>query len=498
MNSTEIQELDQVEAKIGTDMATPVSKDEVPLSPGSLIFLEPGINCCVIAILGWKSKPDPAVIKEGLKQTLIKHPCFSSKLMMKSGKKRWIQTQVNVDNHVILPEVDTEMESPSQFIEDYVSYLTRIPLDLSKPLWELHLVNLKTPEAEAVGIFRIHHSIGDGMSLISLLLASCRKSSDPEALPTIPKQKQADSRHPRPHGFFRLFLAIWSVLRLILNTIVDLLLFVATVVFLKDTKTPLKGSSGVEQNPKKIVHRTVSLDDIKLVKNAMGMTVNDVIMGVTQAGLSRYLNRKYGEVDRGKGAEQKSNHLPRNICLRATSLVNIRQTGGIQALADMMNKKSKVKWGNQIGYICIPFTIALRNDPLDYLRGAKAAGDRKKQSLEAICTHLTNKCVVKLFGSKLSAALVYRVVFNTTMTLSNVAGPVEEISFYGHPIAFIAPSVYGHPQALTCHFQSYVNKMSIVLAVDPNVIPDPHLLCDDLEESLKIFKDAVVLAKDAS
>lgn len=489
MNSTEIQEIDQVEAKIGTEEASPVSKDEVPLSTGSLIFHEPGINCCIIAIMGYKSKLDPAVIKEGLKQTLIKHPCFSSKLMMNSGKKKWIRTQVNVDNHVILPEVDTVTESPSQFIEDYVTYLTGIPIDLSKPLWELHLVNLKTPEAEAVGIFRIHHSIGDGMSLISLLLACCRKSSDPKALPTLPKQKQADSRYPHPHGFFRLFLAIWSVLRLILNTLVDLLLFVATVVFLKDTKTPLKGSSGVEQNAKKIVHRTVSLDDIKLVKDAMGMTVNDVILGVTEAGLSRYLNRKYGEVDRGKEAEQKSNHLPRNIRLRATALVNIRQTAGIQ--------KSKVKWGNQIGYICIPFTIALRNDPLDYLRGAKAAGDRKKLSLEAICTHLTNKCVVKLFGSKLSAALVYRVIFNTTMTLSNVVGPVEEISLYGHPIAFIAPSVYGHPQALTCHFQSYMNKMSIVLAVDPNVIPDPRLLCDDLEESLKIFKDAVVLAKDA-
>jgi len=26
-----------------------------------------------------------------------------------------------------------------------------------------------------------------------------------------------------------------------------------------------------------------------------------------------------------------------------------------------------------------------------------------------------------------------------------VPGPVEEISFYGHPVAYIAPSVYGHP-----------------------------------------------------
>ena len=52
-----------------------------------------------------------------------------------------------------------------------------------------------------------------------------------------------------------------------------------------------------------------------------------------------------------------------------------------QALADMMNKKSKAKWGNKIGFMFIPFTIALQNDhPLDYLRGAKAIADRKKLS----------------------------------------------------------------------------------------------------------------------
>ncbi|XVF10058.1 hypothetical protein REPUB_Repub07fG0150800 [Reevesia pubescens] len=388
------------------------------------------------------------------------------------------------------------MESPSQFIEDYVSNLTTIPLDLSKPLWELHLINLKTPEAEAVAIFRIHHSLGDGMSLISILFACCRKASDPEALPTLPKQIQTN--HSRnPHGFLWLFMAVWLMLRLILNTIVDLSLFVATVIFLKDTKTPLKGSSGVQHNPKRIVHRTVGLDDIKLVKDAMGVTVNDVILGVTQAGLSRYLNRKYGEVDRGKGAKQKSNHLPRNIRLRATVFVNIRQTAGIQALADMMNKKSKAEWGNKFGFICIPFTIALQNDPLDHLRGAKAIADRKKLSLEAISTYLINNYVVKLLGSKLSAALAYRATFNTTMSFSNLAGPVEEISFFGHPIAFIAPSVYGHPQALTFHFQSYINKMSIAVAVDPNVIPDSHLLCDDFVESLKIFKNAVVANNSA-
>jgi hypothetical protein len=40
--------------------------------------------------------------------------------------------------------------------------------------------------------------------------------------------------------------------------------------------------------------------------------------------------------------------------------------------------------------------------------------------------------------------------------------------------------------------QSYVNKMAIVLSVDERTIPDPHQLCDDIEESLKLLKEAVI------
>lgn len=40
------------------------------------------------------------------------------------------------------------------------------------------------------------------------------------------------------------------------------------------------------------------------------------------------------------------------------------------------------------------------------------------------------------------------------MAFSNVPGPVEEISFYGHPVAFIAPSVYGHPHVSLNFLQS--------------------------------------------
>lgn len=47
-------------------------------------------------------------------------------------------------------------------------------------------------------------------------------------------------------------------------------------------------------------------------------------------------------------------------------------------------------------------------------------------------------------------------------------------------------------KALIIHFVSYVNKIIINLAVDTSVIPDPHLLCDDLVESLNIIKLAAL------
>lgn len=56
-------------------------------------------------------------------------------------------------------------------------------------------------------------------------------------------------------------------------------------------------------------------------------------------------------------------------------------------------------------------------------------------------------------------------------------------------------------QGLMINFQSYVNKMTIVLSVDEATIPDSHQLCDDIVESLSLIKDAVLsrgLVKDDS
>ncbi|AES58773.1 putative transferase [Medicago truncatula] len=464
-----------------------------PLSPAARLFHSPSFNCYVIAIIGCKTSINPQVIRDGLCQTILKHPRFTSKLVKKGRKTRWTETTIDLDNHIIVPQIDSKIDFPDRFVEDYISNFTKTPLDISKPLWELHLLNIKTSNAESIGIFRIHHSLGDGTSLISLLIAATRKTSDPNALPTVPTTRKRDDSNVHNCSIIVSFwLSILWGLRLIWNTIVDVLLLVLTILFFKDTHTPLKGAHGVELNTKRFVYLMVSMDDIKLVKAEMKTTINDVLLGLTQAGLARYLNREYGVKNANDGAAMSKSGIPKNIRLRASILVNIRASPGIQDLADMMAEKGKARWGNKMGYIIFPFNIALQEDPLEYVRQAKATIDRKKQSLEAICSYACAKLVLNLFGVKIAGVITRRVLFHTTMAFSNVAGPVEEISFYGHPVAFIAPSVYGHPHALTIHFQSYANQMTISMAVDPTIIPDPYLLCDDFEESLKLICDNVV------
>lgn len=51
------------------------------VSPGSRIFHAPGFEYYVIAIIGVKTRIDPQVVKQGLIDTLLNHPRFSSILV---------------------------------------------------------------------------------------------------------------------------------------------------------------------------------------------------------------------------------------------------------------------------------------------------------------------------------------------------------------------------------------------------------------------------------
>lgn len=68
----------------------------------------------------------------------------------------------------------------------------------------------------------------------------------------------------------------------------------------------------------------------------------------------------------------------------------------------MMAKGSKCRWGNWFAYIVFPFSIALRDDPLEHLRRAKSTIDRKKNSLEAVLTFIVGNFLIKFIGVQVS------------------------------------------------------------------------------------------------
>ena len=72
----------------------------------------------------------------------------------------------------------------------------------------------------------------------------------------------------------------------------------------------------------------------------------------------------------------------------------------VQTLAEMMENGSEAKWGNWIGYVLLPLSIALRDNPLHYIQKSKEAMDRKKASLEALYIHSMAKSIPNLFGTK--------------------------------------------------------------------------------------------------
>ena len=145
----------------------------------------------------------------------------------------------------------------------------------------------------------------------------------------------------------------------------------------------------------------------------------------------------------------------------------------------MMAKDSKGRWGNYFSFIILPLSIGLQTDPLVYLKLSKATLARKKHSYHAALVYFIIKMVLMVFGTKVNkvinelclhlsgqqyitqscqilyqaaATLFNQPVKNLTACVSNVVGPMDEISFRGHPIAYIAFSSYGHSQVRSYYF----------------------------------------------
>ncbi|KAB2071230.1 hypothetical protein ES319_A08G208100v1 [Gossypium barbadense] len=428
------------------------SSDE-PLTPAGRLFLQPETDVVIHCIIRGKNPADMDAIKSAIKSSLmVQHPRFCSLLVRdKNGFEHWRKTPIDIDQHVIV--VNNRLDKSGNFIDEtqgsttteeddeaavnqYVADLSvSSPLSTDKPLWELHVL-----PAHKCAIFRIHHSLGDGISLMSMLMANCRRTDDAEALPKMVPDKKTVIKGEKGRDWFWLVGVLWWFLKIVVFTLLFSVEFVLRSLLVSDEKTAITGGDGVELWPRKLATAKFLLDDMKLVKRAVPDT----------------------------------------------------------DLSKLMKSNTKARWGNKFGVILIPvYYHKGGNDPLEYLKRAKATVDKKKHSLEAYFSYKIGDLVMSLLGPKYACMLNYKLLCNTTFTLSNVGGPLEEISLAGNPLSSIKVNTSSLPQAITMHMLSYAGKAEMQILVAKDIIPDPEFLAKCFEDALLEMKEAVLRTNKA-
>ncbi|XP_076895466.1 wax ester synthase/diacylglycerol acyltransferase 5-like [Bidens hawaiensis] len=460
-------------------------EDDQPLSPAGRLFVQPATNQIINGVLGLERPIELASVRTVISDSLmIKHPRFSSLLFTdKHGREHWRKTNVDIDRHVIVrpdpvgvgdTNSDCYTDRDEEVVNGYIADLTvSCPLTTDKPLWEVHVLT-----AHKCVVLRIHHALGDGISLMSLMLTLCQKLNDPDQTPTI--EQTSPTRKRRKLGTLD---NIIKVLKIIWFSLIYVTEFIMRGLWVKDRKTVVRGGEGVELWPRKLVTSKFSLEDMKMVKSKVAnATINDVLFGIISSGLSKYLDSR------------SPGYLQEGLQITGVALVNLRPSPGLQDIKELMKKNAGTAgWGNKFGIMLLPlYYHKNQNDPLHYLKRAKMMIDRKKLSLEAFLSYQLGYFVMKFFGAKIASILNYRVICNTSFTISNVMGPKEEITVAGIPVTYIRTTSSSLPHAITMHMVSYAGKADMQILVAKDLIPDPEKLAKFFEDALLEMKEYAI------
>lgn len=139
----------------------------------------------------------------------------------------------------------------------------------NRPLWNIHIIKYPTSNAAGNIIFKLHHSLGDGYSLMAALLSCLQRADNPSVPLTFPSLTSA----PNPNLSVRgtsIYRNIPKVLRSAFNTVSDFGWSLMKSSYVEDDISLIRsGNPGVEFKPVVISTMTFSLDDIKQIKTKL-------------------------------------------------------------------------------------------------------------------------------------------------------------------------------------------------------------------------------------
>jgi diacylglycerol O-acyltransferase len=338
-----------------------------------------------------------------------------------------------------------------------VSRLHSNPLDLSRPPWEVHLI--EGLEGGRFAIYtKMHHALVDGYSGVRLMARSLSKDPDDRELPlffSVPAPPRAP-REPTDDGG----LGLGSLLRSAVGQAGSALTLGRRIVEPVVRRGEFPDLVGLPQAPRSILNRRIGrnrrfatqqyeLEHLKRLGAQHGATVNDVFLAIVGGGLRRFLS----ELD----------ELP-DAPLVAFVPVNVRPKGDEGG-------------GNAVGAMLA--TLATDTaDPVERLRRISASTRSAKAQLEgmtqeailAYSAYLLAPGGLQALGALTGVRTLLPLAFN--VCVSNVPGPREPRYLHGSRMeAYYPASIPIHGMALNITVLSYAGTFNVGFIGDRDALP---------------------------
>lgn len=372
--------------------------------------------------------------------------------------------------HVSLPKPGT-WETFTGMFEEFLSQ----KLDVDRPLWELWIV--EGLEDGRVGLMgKVHHCLIDGVSgvdMMMLLLGFEPSMEVPEAPPWTPRpgptaQELLVAEARRALDIPGLVAGgVRSVLADPQGAIGELqersaaLASVGQVLTRSGRDTEINGHLGPHRQFR---GATVSLAEVKAFRQALGGTVNDVVVGLLSGALRTYLAGRGEDVDK--------------LDLRATIPMSTRTEAERGTLG---NKLAVVAAG-------LPVHVA---DRLQRMDAARASMENLKDSNQALATDLLTRIAEWTTPNVLTQGVKFALRLRLThIMITNIRGPDQPLYCMAAPMmeVFPAPELWTD-QALGVGVLSYNGELRFGFVGNRESL-------GDLDEFVAAFEAEVAAIRD--
>jgi diacylglycerol O-acyltransferase len=368
---------------------------------------------------------------------------------------------------------------------ELAGHLAGIPLDRSRPLWEMHVIEGYAADGEEprVAVFtKMHHATVDGVSGANLISYLC--SLEPDSEPLRPPQSEDDGSGPPPNDLTLLGQGLLATLKR--PAIVTKLLAPSTRLVTNWVRRGRQGTAmptpfsaprapfnGTVTGHRAIAFTDLKLDAIKAIKNVSETTVNDVVLAVVGGALRSYLQAK--------------DQLPPQSLL-ATVPVSVHQS------SERSGGSNKVS-----ALFARLFTDV--EEPAERLRLMAAANRNAKEHHQAVSADMLQDwaefAAPRTFGLAVRAYAAFRlaerhpVVHN--LVVSNVPGPPIPLYFMGARVDALYPlGPVFHGAGLNVTVVSNNGAVHVGIIACREQVPDIEMLAAEVPLALERLRSAVL------